>query len=202
LADRDVAPIGAAPLGGPPLANYPSQFWESASLRSSVHLLEYIRGVRERSSKDDGADDLGHYKSGWCRGREIRDDRATILSCRPIARLVGRRARIDPARLDTYRPSPCPPAIGVPRAREGGSRSSLAITGTRKAGSLRSDADRPLRSRFPQRSTAWRYAGCKFRRSHDRQTEQLAFPVAEPMASPWCWAGKPPPPLGLITAVN
>jgi hypothetical protein len=36
----------------------------------------------------------------------------TILSCGPIAPLVGRRARIVAARLDTYRPSPCPPASG------------------------------------------------------------------------------------------
>jgi hypothetical protein len=34
----------------------------------------------------------------------------TILSCGPIAPLVGWRARIVAARLDTYRPSPCPPA--------------------------------------------------------------------------------------------
>jgi hypothetical protein len=31
----------------------------------------------------------------------------TIFSCGPIAPLVGRRARIVRARLDTYRPSPC-----------------------------------------------------------------------------------------------
>jgi hypothetical protein len=36
--------------------------------------------------------------------------KATILSCGPIAPLAGRRARIVAARLDIYRPSPCPPA--------------------------------------------------------------------------------------------
>jgi len=38
-----------------------------------------------------------------------RGSNATILSC-GIAPLVGRHARIVTARLDTYRPSPCPPA--------------------------------------------------------------------------------------------
>jgi hypothetical protein len=37
-----------------------------------------------------------------------RDQRATIFSCGRIARLIGRRARIDSARLDTDRPPPCP----------------------------------------------------------------------------------------------
>jgi hypothetical protein len=41
------------------------------------------------------------------RGGEVRDGSVAILSCRSIARLVGRRARINAARLDTYRPSPC-----------------------------------------------------------------------------------------------
>jgi hypothetical protein len=37
----------------------------------------------------------------------VRGGGATILSCGPIARLVGRRARIVAAPLDTYRPLPC-----------------------------------------------------------------------------------------------
>jgi hypothetical protein len=59
---------------------------------------------------------LGATATGGCAGANkqmgplIGLQAPTILSCGPIAPLVGRRARIVAARLDTYRPSPCPPA--------------------------------------------------------------------------------------------
>jgi hypothetical protein len=48
---------------------------------------------------------LGDIKSPTAVVEKIRD---VIFSCRQIARLVGRRERIDSARLDTDRPSLCP----------------------------------------------------------------------------------------------
>jgi hypothetical protein len=44
---------------------------------------------------------------------EIGDSDTTILGCGSIALLVGRRARIVTARLDTYRPSPCASGEGT-----------------------------------------------------------------------------------------
>jgi hypothetical protein len=44
-----------------------------------------------------------------------------------------------------------------------------------------------------QLAEQYRLVRLRFRQSHDRRTEQVAFPVAGPMASPWRRAGKRQP---------
>jgi hypothetical protein len=65
-------------------------------------LIQAIAGTAAERRDDVAA------AASACGGSEAAN--ATILSCGSIAPLVGRRARIVAARLDIYRPSPCPPA--------------------------------------------------------------------------------------------
>jgi hypothetical protein len=141
------------------------------------------------------------YRQCWKPGDKPNGAHGLSVAVPPI----GAWARLSPpsgARLaahcfcrDHRRREIVAACIGVHRAREG--RISVIAsdhmdTGRRLA-SLRRRSVPPLA--LPRRSPLGAtMARLRFRRSHDRRTEQLAFPVAEPTASPWCWAGKPSPP--------
>jgi hypothetical protein len=112
--------------------------------------------------------------------------RTLSVSARPAACHLPRRVRTTGSANLSDQLSRTPQS----GASDGDFRASI------DACSLCSDANRPHRSRFRGgHRLALRWRGCGFRRSHDRRTELLAFPVAEPTASPWCWARKPSPQL-------
>jgi hypothetical protein len=119
------------------------------------------------------------------------DEGAAIFSCRSIARLVGRRARIDSARLDTNRPSQCPRPDDGRRQQPSGFYSTSRLF--RKSGAPRcaTRLTSPRRRKFasPHRSCRSGRGGprasthcCRF------STCAGCRPATSKRRSPRCWA--------------